>query len=278
MSYAPYEVLTARLKIIRLSIYAISDTHVDTMILAEEIANKRVIALCQMLQKMGHYSGEMISFTECSKDERNRRKDGMQKAFKNTDTIGEIIKLSLEQGIVSLISALETYLKDIYIYSIDNCEHFRIIAINTHKDKMISIEELYDEYSLDLSSSFGDFIASRINFQNIDSANKAFKQTFKVDILNSIATDEICLLKEAFATRHLIIHNLGQIDKKYIKTTGKGLLGDQVVIEEEFITDVTKIIEKLGQSVHLKLDELNKQFSTTKAILHRRATKKKVSR
>lgn len=82
------------------------------------------------------------------------------------------------------------------------------------------------------------------SFQNIARAEEIFHNDFQVSLLQEFVSKEIDILKNTFEKRHLITHNLGVVDKKYIERAraaeeeGREILVTKEEIEEALVTSL----------------------------------------
>lgn len=146
-----------------------------------------------------------------------------------------------------------------------NCENLQIYDANwtnikrrldTEPDKDRQLRHAYG----DLVSTFEVFCnrkAKRIsreqgNFQVLFDARKYFKSHADVDILATLAADDLLTLRRVFQKRHVYIHAGGEITDQYVKMIPEDakLLGTKAVLTvEELETAATAMRIALGELV-----------------------------
>lgn len=87
----------------------------------------------------------------------------------------------------------------------------------------------------------------RINFQRINEANENLSKWFDIDFLKGLTNDDRFFLNRCFHMRHILTHNSGVVDEKYIKNT-----------------DDTTV--RLNQKIYVEKDEVIKLISLTRTI------------
>ena len=93
------------------------------------------------------------------------------------------------------------------------------------------------------------------SFQNIFKGDKLMKSNLKFDMLNGLSKDEIELLNLKFNKRHVLIHNSGIIDDRYLQNTNQDekLLSRRVTLNkrklEAMISLLEKIVVKINESI-----------------------------
>jgi hypothetical protein len=87
----------------------------------------------------------------------------------------------------------------------------------------------------------------RINFQRINEANENLCKWFDIDFLKGISDDDRLFINRCFHRRHILTHNSGVVDEKYIKNT-----------------DDTTV--RLNQKIHVEKDEAIRLISLTRTI------------
>ena len=117
-----------------------------------------------------------------------------------------------------------------------------------------------------LESSIGDMISafqkfasckyeelsgkeSRINdFQIVEKGSKLFEKETGKRYSDWLSFDEIEFLKTMFQRRHLLEHNNGMIDKKYVEKTHdfSYSVGQRIVVKENDAYELLNVLKKLG--------------------------------
>ena len=94
----------------------------------------------------------------------------------------ELLQESRRQYIISMITALEVFLKDKFIELIDkNKLDYKNVAKRTKK---FTVEEIGIIIEKDMS--MGEIIAEYFNFQNLDSIDNAFSDLFNCNFFNEL--------------------------------------------------------------------------------------------
>lgn len=121
--------------------------------------------------------------------------------------------------------------------------------IENVSDKNRTLRHAYN----DLVSTFEDFCKKRnrtqkkYNFQNLDSAENFFKDTYSIDLFDGLQKDEVLTIKKLFQKRHIYQHNKGVIDEKYIGVIpdDMSLLGQVALLDLEEFIDTTTVMRKI---------------------------------
>jgi hypothetical protein len=87
----------------------------------------------------------------------------------------------------------------------------------------------------------------RVSFQRVFDANENLSKWFDIDFLNGVSDEEKFFINRCFHRRHILTHNSGVVDEKYIKNTND--------------TSV-----RLNQKIKVEKDEAIKLISLTRAI------------
>lgn len=162
-------------------------------------------------------------------------------------------------------------------------------AINSFDDSLGSIEKMLDsltemkamltkKYNTDsaesmcrsmLESSIGDMVsafqkfanckyeeltgkASRVNdFQIVEKGSQLFEQETGKKYSDWLAKTEFEFMKIMFQRRHLLEHNNGMVDGKYLANTGDTSysVGQRIIVKEADAFRFLKVLKKLGQEL-----------------------------
>jgi hypothetical protein len=88
-------------------------------------------------------------------------------------------------------------------------------------------------------------------FQNVQRTAEIFRQHFALDPFTVLASGERAFLEETFAKRHLITHNLGVVDRKYIdKARTAEREGQEVLVSEIDILNAADLSKRVFTEVH----------------------------
>lgn len=118
------------------------------------------------------------------------------------------------------LTALETALRAVHRY----------IVINKFPDKIVELEKLGNA------------------FQNIEKAEKKFRE-LNIELLEGLSKAEKEALEKAIQKRHVIGHNLGLADEKYIRVAGDAKVGRNVPVLAQEIEEFTNLCARLIHSI-----------------------------
>jgi hypothetical protein len=154
-------------------------------------------------------------------------------------------RLTKRASVILMVTFFEAYLKDLFIVRV-NKEHKYALPF---LEKDLKIKDI-KEYGFDLSKNMGNVIANKINFQDIDEVSRVYQCAFGVDIFNK-NTALKNKLKRLFQERHIIVHNNGMIDKKYILILKckKSRLGKGITITKSNLSDYNKAVLKIAENI-----------------------------
>ena len=162
-------------------------------------------------------------------------------------------------------------------------------AVNSFNDSLDSIEKmleslremkamLTDKYNADsaetmcrsmLESSIGDMVsafqkfasckydelsgkASRVNdFQIVDKGSKLFEEETGMKYSDWLTAGELAFMELMFQRRHLLEHNIGMVDQRYLDKSGdiNYSLGQRIIVKEADAHSLLAILRKLGSSI-----------------------------
>ena len=110
-----------------------------------------------------------------------------------------LIYESRKNYIVSIVSAIETFYRDLFIFCLENDKNFFLDKIS--KEEKYKLYEIHKYITNEIS--FSDIVADSHSFTNIKNINQAFSGFFEKDY-----TKEICSCEE-----HVIILSTGEFKK-----------------------------------------------------------------
>jgi hypothetical protein len=84
-------------------------------------------------------------------------------------------------------------------------------------------------------------------WQNVDRLTKQWRKTFKVELLDGMEEGTQKTLRLAFARRHVLEHNGGVIDDRYVAQTGEGVVGRRIRIRPRSIEEAFAAVEELAR-------------------------------
>jgi hypothetical protein len=86
-------------------------------------------------------------------------------------------------------------------------------------------------------------------WQNVDRVQKQWLADMGSDPLAGLSAAEIRTLRLAFGRRHILEHNGGVADAKYVAETGDGPAGRKVRITRQFVTDAFVVATRLADGL-----------------------------
>ena len=152
-----------------------------------------------------------------------------------------------EQALVSAVSATEVYFKDRLAHAILNDARL----LNHFIEREIKVKRIID-MGLDLSENIGILIVEKMSFQILDNVQREYKRLFGFEPLTE---EELNILKEIFAIRHVIVHKSGIVDHLFISETGLNYqVGNRLFFEREQIMQMIEFIENIVKKIDSKLN------------------------
>jgi len=174
----------------------------------------------------------------------------------NTDTIKRILKLD---GVLSEDKDLVRKGK------LRELHEDGVFDVLTEKmlDKTVTAFETYckNKYAAKMvelhpTSSLQDWLKRASNkFQNLDRAEQLLQRDLEYSIKVCLSETDRRIISKAFQKRHVLIHNSGIIDQKYVEVTGEdiSLIGTKVQVRkievEELISSLTKLVKKIEETL-----------------------------
>jgi len=133
---------------------------------------------------------------------------------------------------------------------------YRLLA-NAHEDALTALETTLKAVYKHLAplrspDQIGDFDKFGSAFQNLEKSQKLFAG-IGISLLGSLSGEESDALFKAIQKRHVIGHNLGLADEKYLKVSGDTEVGRNVPVLAEEIEHFTALCSKLISSVEKEL-------------------------
>jgi len=118
---------------------------------------------------------------------------------------------------------------------------------STNKDR--ALRHAYN----DLVSTFEAFCKNKnisnkkYNFQNLENAKLFFQDNFKIDMLQGLSSDDELSIKRIFQKRHVLQHNKGIIDQRYVNIIPEDgyLLNNKATLTQEEFTKGAEAMRKI---------------------------------
>jgi hypothetical protein len=97
--------------------------------------------------------------------------------------------------------------------------------------------------------------ATNMSFQNLERAAKNLSAVFGIDMKKAVSDTDWNFANVAFMRRHVIAHNGGVIDRRYLDETGESdsFRGRRVTVSPADVEKLTQIILILGRWLVTKL-------------------------
>jgi hypothetical protein len=171
------------------------------------------------------------------------------------EEIGLVIeRVLLEQALVTAVTALEVYIKDVTL---------DVVARNRFLERRFTsrLQELFRYNDVtsaewDLGWAIGTVVAGSYDFYDPKSVARHLK-TLMGD--GAPLTDSAVQTRLGYilAYRNLIVHQAGLVDAKFRKRTAyKGRLGEPVRIKREFVEEALKLALSVGSATQEGLESL----------------------
>lgn len=170
--------------------------------------------------------------------------------YENNEEIRKCFENIGRNALVNTWTLFETYSKEIWIKSFNQNPNFiNSKIINTDNnlsnpilDKNIPLN-LLSKYGFDVSNHLGEILSVKYDFTGCNGIKKSFKDLFslKDDEIEFMNNDNLNQLE---IIRHILVHNSGVIDNKYLSRSKREN-------------------EQLGVGIELKIDEMNKMINTS---------------
>ena len=160
-------------------------------------------------------------------------------------------------GIHNSLQILETYFKIIENSLTLSESQKPPISQQLIEDALKNCVSFFDGFGREICRVFGQQASnpekvSKINFQNIVGAADEVLKEFGVSLRDAIKADEWSNIQHAFQKRHVLIHNMSVIDRKYQKRTGvsESLIGRRVTVTEEEIRKLLRVLRTISHKLY----------------------------
>ena len=117
-----------------------------------------------------------------------------------------------------------------------------------------SIGDLISAFQKFASCKYGELSGkqSRPNdFQIVEKGSQLFEREIGKSYLNWLSSDELDFMKVMFQRRHLLEHNNGMIDEKYLEKTNDQnyVVGQRLIVKVSDVFELLTILRKLGNEL-----------------------------
>jgi hypothetical protein len=162
----------------------------------------------------------------------------IKKQVLNMQNMKKISRRAHDASIVLMVAYFEDFLKEVFVDYLNKNPRKSLIFL----EKQLRVEHL-KEFGFNLSKKMGSLLAEKINFQNLNAVEKNYKRLFGLDFFNKDLALKRNIIK-LFQTRHLIVHNDGKIDRKFIKLTkvSDKKLGKEIILTVKDIEKYKKCL------------------------------------
>lgn len=154
-------------------------------------------------------------------------------------------------AVVNSWTLFEAYMKDIWIKTLNNKpELLNNKIINAKSDsengansKTIPLN-LLSKYNYDVSNHLGEILSNKYDFTGVEGIKKAYKDLFDLNESEILFLDKIKLIQLEIC-RHIIVHNAGIIDSRYLARSKR----PNETINENLKLDIIEISEMINYSI-----------------------------
>jgi Zn finger protein HypA/HybF involved in hydrogenase expression len=126
----------------------------------------------------------------------------------------------VENALEDVVSFWEGYLKALYIHAI------------RHRYPSDNVEQLERQIGT--------------TFQRVQGANERYARDLGIDLLASISPDDLEVLSRTFNKRHVLTHNLGMVDEKFLAQTHAGQqVGQEIEVSKRETLQALDIVHRV---------------------------------
>lgn len=170
--------------------------------------------------------------------------------YENNAEIRKCFENIARNAIVNTWTLFETYSKEIWITSFNgNPNYINSEIINTKNnsnspilDKNIPLN-LLSKYGFDVSNHLGEILSVKYDFTGCNGIKKSFKDLFSLSNIEIEFMDDESL-NQMEIIRHILVHNSGVIDNKYLSRSKRNN-------------------EQMGVPIELQVDEMNEMINAS---------------
>jgi hypothetical protein len=148
------------------------------------------------------------------------------------DEKADIAQRMIGNALEDVVSIFEGFLKNIYIYGI------------------------YHRLSKEVADKKAEQF--KVTFQRLDGAQKLYFSDLGYDIFSNISEGERQFLEEQFLKRHVLTHNLGLVDEKYLERANYYLKqGTELEILQSDVSHALKIVATIVENSTQKIIDIH---------------------
>ena len=104
--------------------------------------------------------------------------------------------------------------------------------------------------------------AKKISFQNLSRVCQNLRNTFKVELADSVQVAKWRLAVKLFQKRHLIAHRMGVVDEEYANRADDddAVVGRKITIYAVEVEQLVDVLNTIAESMSVKFDNLNDKW------------------
>lgn len=142
-----------------------------------------------------------------------------------------IFEKLVERSLDMLVTAFETYCKTVYIERMKQ------------KDPNVDVAYLQTKV--------------KNAFQNLKRGNGLYSRELGINFLQRLTQEELAFTLKSFQKRHVLVHNSGIIDSRYVELTGEdsNLIGKRLTINKKEVVRLTNILNSIVDYVEASIVE-----------------------
>jgi len=154
-------------------------------------------------------------------------------------------------ALVNSWTLFEAYLKEIWVKTLNRNPRLlnnKIINSKNENDSTVNSKtiplNLLSKYNFDISEHLGEILSVKYDFTGVDGIKKAFIELLDLD-KNEISFLEKTSIQQLEICRHIIVHNAGIIDSKYLSRSKR----DGEIINHKLHLEITEISDMINCSI-----------------------------
>ena len=154
----------------------------------------------------------------------------------------------LSQGTVLLWSAFESLSRDLFVCLVNSDPMLGKALVESPDGRRVfqlkALElDTLASYGFDISSNLGSILVSRQDLSDLKTIKSIYRFMFPDDrvVRDALATRELWTLAQR---RHLIVHNRGIVDQRYLDNAGDRLvIGDEVQLDPNVVEQYAFVVQ-----------------------------------
>jgi hypothetical protein len=192
-------------------------------------------------------------FATHSKEELEMEFSPLKEMIESLDMIYQ--KPLYHEAVTSAVNAFETYMRDTMIDLISKNE---VIEKRFYPllDNLVSYKKL-KKYDYDPKRVLGHLVADTINFYNLNEVDKNYQKALgktKTNFTILGNEERKRVLQNFIYVRHLVVHNSGLVDAKFVKETGyKYKIGMSYPVRRRYVENTIDTIIKIIETIEMEI-------------------------